>query len=137
MKQKTVIVLRSVSGAGKSTLAELLCQNPTWVTVCADDYFMVDGEYMFDPKKIGRAHNDCQNRLVDYLTDNAVSGIVVANTNTKESDFSFYEKAAKEYGANFVSLVVENRHGNENIHNVPSETLDRQEQSIRQSLKLR
>jgi adenylylsulfate kinase-like enzyme len=133
---KTVILLRSVSGAGKSTLANLLASNERWVSVCADDYFTdINGNYNFDASKLGEAHRLCQENFM-YWLDNAVVGIIVANTSTKERDFSFYENAAKEAGAMFISLVVENRHGNKDIHNVPQSVREMQAENIRNSLLL-
>jgi uridine kinase len=133
---KTVILLRSVSGAGKSTLANLLASNERWVSVCADDYFTdINGNYNFDASKLGEAHRLCQENFM-YWLNNAVVGIVVANTNTKERDFSFYENAAKEAGAMFISLVVENRHGNKDIHSVPQSVREMQAENIKNSLLL-
>jgi hypothetical protein len=60
----------------------------------------------------------------------------VANTNTKESEFSFYENAAKEADAQFFALIVENRHGNVDVHGVGDLIRKRQEDNLRNSLKL-
>ena len=49
--------------------------------------------------------------------------IVVANTSTTESEIQPYMDLAKIHGYKIISLVVENRHGNTNVHNVPDETL--------------
>jgi hypothetical protein len=137
MNKPTVILLRSVSGAGKSTLADLLASNEGWVSVCADDYFTdVYGNYNFDASKLGVAHTYCQNLFMFHLTNTDVKGVIVANTNTKERDFSFYEKAAKEAGAMFISLVVENRNGNKDIHNVPQNIREMQAENIKNSLLL-
>jgi hypothetical protein len=46
------------------------------------------------------------------------------------------EKAEKA-GLTVSYVVLENRHGNKDIHNVPEDTLVKQEQSIRDNLKLR
>lgn len=43
----------------------------------------------------------------------------------------------EKYGAIFISLIVENRHGNESMHNVPSYVLERQEVKILDCIKLR
>ena len=137
MNKPTVILLRSVSGAGKSTLANLLASNEGWVSVCADDYFTdVYGNYNFDASKLGVAHTYCQNLFMFHLTNTDVKGVIVANTNTKERDFAFYEKAAKEAGAMFISLIVENRHGNTDVHNVPSFAKENQAKNIMNSIKL-
>lgn len=134
---KTVILLRSVSGAGKSTLADLLASNEGWVSVCADYYFEdAAGNYNFDASKLGEAHRWCQENFVYWLNHTNVDCIIVANTNTKEKDFAFYEKAAKEYGAMFVSLIVENRHGNTDVHQVPLFAKENQAKNIMDSIKL-
>ena len=134
--KKTVLLLRGASGSGKSTLANLLASNERWVSVCADDYFTdINGNYNFDASKLGEAHRLCQENFM-YWLNNAVVGIVVANTNTKERDFSFYEKAAKEAGAMFISLIVENRHGNKDIHSVPQSVREMQAENIKNSLLL-
>lgn len=134
---KTVILLRSVSGAGKSTLADLLASNEGWVSVCADDYFTdASGNYNFDASKLGVAHAQCQELFMYWLTNTDAECIIVANTNTKERDFAFYEKAAKEHGAMFVSLIVENRHGNSDVHQVPSFAKEHQAMNIMNSIKL-
>lgn len=134
---KTVILLRSVSGAGKSTLADLLSDNEGYVVVCADEYFTDEaGNYNFDAAKLGAAHQWCQENFVYWLNHTDAKCIIVANTNTKEKDFAFYEKAAKEHGAMFVSLIVENRHGNTDVHNVPSFAKENQAKNIMNSIKL-
>lgn len=136
-EQTTVILLRSVSGAGKSTLANLLAENEGYVVICADDYFTdASGNYNFDASKLGIAHTQCQELFMYWLTNTDAKCIIVANTNTKESDFSFYEKAAKEHGAMFISLIVENRHGNTDVHQVPLFTKENQAKNIMDSIKL-
>jgi hypothetical protein len=36
-----------------------------------------------------------------------------------------YFDLANTYGYKIVSLIIENRHGNKSIHNVPEETMDK------------
>lgn len=134
---KTVILLRGVSGSGKSTLADILTTKVGWVSVCADDYFTDEnGVYNFDASLLGKAHRECKHKFMLALFDSNVQGIVVANTNTKEADFSFYETNAKFADAVFISLVVENRHGNKDIHGVPENVREMQEKNILESLRL-
>jgi hypothetical protein len=71
-----------------------------------------------------------------WLTNTDAKCIIVANTNSKERNFAFYEKAAKEAGAMFMSLVVENRHGNKDIHSVPQSVREMQAENIKNSLLL-
>lgn len=131
-----LILLRGVSSSGKTTFANYLADIDTdSVICCADDFFYKNEEYCFDVSKLGAAHGVCKEKFKRAI-HNDVSTIIVANTNAKPSDFSFYEEYAKGAGYQVISLVVEKRHENKNSHNVPQETLDRQELNIRNSLKL-
>lgn len=56
---------------------------------------------------------------------NGCSKIVVANTFTQDWEMDIYYVLATRYNYRVHSLIVENRHGNENIHNVPEDNLNR------------
>ena len=62
--------------------------------------------------------------------------IIVSNTSTTQKELAPYQDLAEEYEYQVVSLVVENRHGNNSIHNVPQNIRDAQEKRLRDSLKL-
>lgn len=134
---KTVIILRACSGAGKSTFAGFIKSNNKNATTicCADDFFMQNGEYKFDARKLGAAHSFCKKTFLNALEQN-IPTVIVANTNTKTQDFLYYMDLASEFGYVVFSLVVENRHGNKNIHDVPFEVLNKQKDNIINSLKL-
>lgn len=133
---KRVVLIRAVSGAGKSTFAEMLA--PDSCICCADDFFTdEDGNYNFDASKLGQAHKACRDKYLKLLDHPYADTIVVANTNTKESDYKFYLDEAEKRGIMVFSLVLENRHGGKNVHGVPDNVLERQEQNIKNSLKLR
>lgn len=51
--------------------------------------------------------------------------IVVSNTFTTERELKPYYELAEKYDYNVVSLIVENRHGGKNTHNVPDETIEK------------
>lgn len=132
---KKVILLRSVSNAGKSTVATLFGGNS--VVCCADDYFTdEEGNYDFNPNWLGQAHTACKFKFIDALHNPDIDTIVVANTNTKPSDFQFYIDEAENRGIMVFSLVVERRHNGKNNHNVPTHVLERQAENIKNSLKL-
>jgi len=136
---KKVIILRSVSGAGKTTFADYLSGlNPDSIIASSDDYFTekYNGEYRWNAREMGAAHGYCRNKFVQALENN-VSLVIVSNTNTKLSEFKFYLDEAAKYGYSVSSIILENRHGNSNVHNVPEEALNRKENNIRNSLKLR
>jgi predicted kinase len=115
---KELILLRGLPGSGKSTLAKLICNQH----VEADMFFMEDGEYKFDPTKLKRAHEWCQNRVRVWM----MSGynVVVSNTFTQEWEMEAYYKLAEQYGYRVHSLVVENRHEGVNQHGVPADKLE-------------
>ncbi len=126
--KKHLIIIRGLPSAGKSTVAEYLANMygyDTGYTVCtADDYFMKDGKYMFDVSKLGAAHMTCQAKCEKAL-ESGEERVIVANTNTTEKELNTYMKLGKKYGYIVFSLIVENRHGGKNSHNVPDTTLDR------------
>jgi phenolic acid decarboxylase len=55
--------------------------------------------------------------------EDGVKDIVVSNTFTQGWEMEDYYKMAEELGYRVFSLIVENRHGGENIHTVPKETI--------------
>ena len=115
---KELFLLRGVPGAGKSTLAKSL----GGMHIESDKYFMDGDEYKFDPSKLKDAHAWCQN-AVSVWVKNSVEKIVVSNTFTQEWEIDYYFELAKEHGYRVYSLIVENRHGNKDVHNVPEEKL--------------
>lgn len=114
---KNIILLRGLPGAGKSTLAKLICNQH----VEADMYFQKDSEYKFDASKLKQAHEWCQERTEQYMTQGY--NVVVSNTFTTESEMAPYVQLAAKYGYRLTTLVVENRHGSRSIHGVPDDTL--------------
>jgi len=132
---KTLFLIRGISGSGKSTAANLLSENGRYPVLSADMYFEdSDGNYNWNPSKLKDAHAWCKeearkwmNRGFEAMTckfpiaDSPSYKIFVANTFTQEWEMEEYFKLAEQYGYQVVSLIVENRHGNKNIHNVPDE----------------
>ena len=57
--KKILYLLRGVPGSGKSTVA----QNIGGTHFETDKYFMVDGEYKFDPTKLKQYHQMCQDEV--------------------------------------------------------------------------
>jgi hypothetical protein len=51
--------------------------------------------------------------------------IVVSNTNTTESEMKPYTDLSEKYGYRVISLIVENRHGEYSIHNVPKDVIEK------------
>jgi hypothetical protein len=60
--------------------------------------------------------------------------ISVSNTFTQEWEMETYFKLAEKYGYQVFSLIIENRHGNKNLHGVPDDTLQRMRDRFQISL---
>ena len=68
-----LIIMRGIPGSGKTTLArkieDLAMRSGYKITgICsADDYFVKNGKYVFDGKKLGEAHKFCQSKAIQLL----------------------------------------------------------------------
>ena len=135
--QGELILLRGLPGSGKSTLAKIILQVRSTdepEILSADDFFEMNGkEYEFDATKIKEAHNYCQFRCSERMRQQKAR-IVVANTFTQEWEMEEYFKMAERYNYRVHTVIVENRHGNENVHGVPEDKL--QQMKKRFSIKL-
>lgn len=132
----TLYLIRGVCGSGKSTLAKEMfdCK-------MIDDYFEADqyfktlagnGKYVFDASRLKEAHEWCQSSTKTCLQKGET--IAVSNTSTTEKEVAIYQQIAELTGSKFVSIILENRVGTKNIHNVPEEKI--QQMKNRFSVKL-
>lgn len=121
---KELFLLRGLPGSGKTTLANQLGGS----LVEADRYFMEYGDYKFDASKLKEAHAWCREQVQNWMETNDrgfdVPRIVVSNTFTQEWEMKPYYDLAKEHGYMVFSLIVENRHGGQNVHNVPEDKIE-------------
>lgn len=132
MKSQRLILVRGVSGSGKSTVAGMFNTSHCYA---ADDFFMQDGEYRFSLSRLNEAHQWCVNETFSAL-ENGAELVVVHNTFTRESELSRYTDRAEAMGVQVFVIVVENRHGNTSVHNVPEATLLKQKQRLKSSIKV-
>ena len=116
-----LIIVRGLPGSGKSTFAQLL---GTKAICCADDYVTRNGVYNWKPETVGASHDWCQRKCRRFMKKR-IDRIVVANTSTTERELKPYYDLARQFGYTVYSVIVENRHGGKNIHNVPEATLDK------------
>lgn len=105
-----IYILRAGSGAGKSTWTKT--NHPAVPVFSADTFFMVDGEYRFDPTKLGEAHGKCLRDYIDFCRSAALGerfpapeAAIVDNTNTTLSEFGPYAQVGLAYGHN-VSILT-------------------------------
>lgn len=78
---KTLILMRGLPGSGKSTKAKILA-GPQGLIFSTDDFFMVNGHYVYDPKMIGDYHKKNLERTVKAMLEEKPL-IVIDNTNIK------------------------------------------------------
>ena len=135
---KNLYIVRGLPGSGKSTFAKSIAKS--YQVFEADQYFMKNGKYKFDPTKLKEAHNDCKNRVARRMRENLFNSlffnnIVVSNTFTQDLEMKFYRNIAKRYGYKVHTIVVENRHEGVNVHGVPEDKLQVMEDRFEIKLK--
>lgn len=118
--EKNLYIVRGIPGSGKSTFAKSLGGSHFET----DMYFMKDGEYNFDYQKIKDAHNWCRHSVMDAMKQ-GIPKVVVSNTFTQKWEMDPYFILAEELGYRVFTIVVENRHGGKNSHDVPEETISK------------
>jgi len=123
-----VTILCGVSGSGKSTYIEN--HLPDASVVSADNFFMRDdGDYLFDPTRLGEAHGTCLRQFVMFLTADLwdpdhyePKNLVVDNTNTTVMEVAPYAQLAIAYGYELEIIILEAEPGmahSRNTHGVP------------------
>ena len=122
-----LFLVRGLPGSGKTSFASAIWND---YAVCEADKFFYDkeGNYNFDPSKLKEAHNWCKNEVETRMQDHQNNQqyypeIAVSNTFTQEWEMEDYFKLAEKYEYKVVSLILENRHGSQNVHGVPDEKL--------------
>lgn len=129
----TITLVRGVSGSGKSSLVSCVFDDRA-THLEADMYFMKDGKYQFDQSKLKNAHEWCQHQAEESMKNK--ENIVVSNTFTTEWEMKPYFDLAEKYGYTVFTVVVEKRHDNSDVHNVPQETRQKQAERLSKSIKL-
>jgi predicted kinase len=125
--KKVLTLVRGLPGSGKSTFSNFIWND---YAICEADKFFYDkeGNYNFDATKLKLAHVWCFNQVRTRMEDNKNNPqyypeIVVSNTFTQEWEMEQYFKLAEEYGYMVFTIIVENRHGNKSVHDVPDATM--------------
>ncbi len=114
----TLYIVRGLPGSGKSSLAKKL----TEVVYSADDFFTnKKGEYNFNAKLLGKAHEWCWGKVRDAMFIGA-NAVAVANTFTQAWEAEKYYQIAEEYGYSVFVIECQNDFGN--VHDVPQESID-------------
>jgi len=125
--KKTAIVMRGIPGSGKSSHARDLA-GPQGVIHSTDDFFMVAGEYLFDPGKLRENHAKNLAAFKHSLAQ-GLDPVVVDNTNSKYWEYKPYVEAADDAG--YMVVVAEVPHipvgtaVKRNTHGVPKQAIER------------
>lgn len=118
-----VVILRGPSGSGKTAYCK--AHYPSAWVCSADKFFYQDGDYLFDPKLLPKAHSFCEAEFLEGL-NRKQQVIVVDNTNLEEWEWKNYATIAKMFGYRVVlvefvihSLQQVKLIASRNIHGVP------------------
>lgn len=123
-----VKILCGVSGSGKSTYAKSFHD----AFICsADDFFIKEGKYNFNVKKLSNAHGYCLRKFVSHIL-NKDETIIVDNTNTSIYEISPYASLALAYDYELKIVIFKMKEHNlrkfalRNIHGVNERIINRQ-----------
>lgn len=144
--ETNLILVRGASGAGKSTVGELLESHAQCKILSTDDLFYIDGKYEFekimdkDPDMLRKNHQaiidevevimDDYDRMIrdtDYSWM-PIDTVVVCNTFTELWEMEPYFELAAKHDWRVHTIVVENRHGSNSVHNVPAHVIQSQKE---------
>jgi predicted kinase len=110
---------RGLPGSGKTSFAKSL--NLKFFE--ADQYFEKFNDNIYDFKLLKKAHQYCYLSVKEELENGR--SVIVSNTMTSEEEVLEYYSLAKELNVKFVSVILENRHNGESIHNVPISSIEK------------
>jgi len=119
---KTLIIVRGIPGSGKSTFSTRVAKSPDDV-FSADMFFEKDGVYNFDINKIHLAHRWCRENVANAMKDEREL-IFVANTFVRKGTMNEYFDLAKTYNYDVFCIIIENRHGNSNVHGCGNDIIE-------------
>lgn len=128
MMQTTLTLVRGLPGSGKSTFAETIAfgfraRGQQAAVFSADDYFMVDGVYRFDPSQLAQAHGSCHRRTEEFLRHGG--NAIVANTFTQAWEMTPYVFLTGTYRTRLVVVdcfdggMSDKQLAAKNVHGVP------------------
>jgi len=130
--EKNLIILRGLQGSGKSTVAKLF---GTKAICSADDYFMRGGVYKWYGAGLYKAHMWCIRKCKRFMKKQAPA-IVIDNTNVKGRDLKPHADLARQFGYKVHSIIVENRHGGVNTHDVNENTIEKLRNQLINNIEL-
>ena len=115
------IILRGLPGSGKSTLAALLAAEQGYLHLEADQHYIVNGIYRFDPARAADAHAVVARDALDAMQANR--RVVVANTHVRLWEMAAIIGVAQLAGKSLCFVECTGLWGN--VHNVPEDAIAR------------
>lgn len=116
-----LILVRGPSGSGKSTFAKDIMKKMTEASVVhyeSDDFFLNSkGEYIFNPKALGDAHDWNRHRTRRALKEGLT--VIVSNTLTRLWEMQQYLSVASELKVPVMVYRMTTRY--QNTHGVPED----------------
>ena len=129
-----IFVLRGIPGSGKSTLTKEIVSKDGGAIVCsADDHFMKDGVYSFNPVELPQAHGACQRRFIAACQAAEPDVIIVDNTNLSVAEFAGYVNFGQAFGhdVEIITLMVDPAiAAARNIHGVPADRVNKMHEAL-------
>lgn len=101
---KIAYIMRGVPGSGKSTIAARLAGD-NGVIHSTDQYFMVDGVYVYDPTKLQECHTKNQTAF-DASLQAGIPVVICDNTNVRLEHMRPYIEAANRHGYEVQIITV-------------------------------
>ena len=114
----TLHLIRGIPGSGKTTLAKALNLKHHFE---ADQYFMLDGKYNYNPRLIKDAHLWCQDMTRQAMKSQ--EDIVVSNTFIKKWEMDSYLVSAAQFGYSVKTIIANGTY--KNTHGVPDDVVAR------------
>jgi tRNA uridine 5-carbamoylmethylation protein Kti12 len=145
LQPQMALIMRGAPGSGKSTVVAavkdaMAARSKQVAVASADAHRMVEGRYVFDPKKNDDAHAGCLRDFIHSATvgdryghDNDV--IICDNTNVNVAEIAPYWAVARAYGWQPLIVYVETDPevaAKRNIHGVPDAHVHRMAGRIRE-----
>lgn len=122
---KTLLTLRGIPGSGKTSLAKAISITNGAPIFSIDSYFEDEaGNYIFDYQKNHLAYKECEAKTKQAL-EQGIPFVIVDNTFTLDWELEPYVRLAKECEYKLFVVTVENRHGGNNVHQIPEEQIEK------------
>ena len=133
MSKKTLYIVRGVSGSGKTTYAKELSERYACRYFEADMWFVRgDGEYIFDPKELPRAHRWCFDEVYAEMQNGRT--VIVSNTFTRTWEMRNYIEAAVDHG--YEIRIITCRGQYQNTHGLSEKDVARQVARFQSNLEI-